>query len=164
MSLLYNEIMKFSKILILILLAFSLIAAPLSLAQETKVDHVAGVFEKLKEKITLFLIFNNEGKADFQKNLTERRLAELEYIMNKNDIDMLEPLTSRYTTYAGNVVNFTLANKVSSKKDPLITMFQNHTKRIAELQSQIPIDSGWWLALQHGINVASSSVERLKTL
>lgn len=156
--------MKFGKILILILLIFSLVSTPLALAQETKVDHVAGLFEKLKEKITLFFIFNKEGKADFQKNLTEKRLAELEYIMNKNDIDMLEPLASRYTTYAGNVVNFTLANRVSSKKDSLISMFQNHTQRIERLQSKIPVDSGWWLALQHGINVASSSAEKVKSL
>lgn len=150
--------------LISFLLVFSLVATPLVLAQETKVDHVAGLFEKLKEKITLFFIFNNEGKADFQKNLTEKRLAELEYVLNKNDINMLEPLSSRYTTYAGNVVNFTIANKVLTKKDSLVAMFQNHTQRIEKLQSQIPVDSGWWLALQHGINVASSSAEKIKKL
>lgn len=134
------------------------------LAKGTKVDHVAGTFEKIKEKISLIFIFDKVAKTNYQQELTEKRLQEMEYIMEAKKIDLLEPTASRYTTYAGNLVNFAVANKVTAKKDDLIKMFEDHEKRVEDLQKKIPLDSGWWLALQHGINVAKQSGERISTL
>ncbi len=142
------------------LILFSAVA----LANTAKVNHVAGTFEKIREKINLIFIFDKAAKANYQQELTEKRLQEMEYIMEANKIDLLEPTASRYTTYAGNLVNFAVANKVTAKKDDLIKMFKDHEIRVEELQKKIPLDSGWWLALQHGINVAKQSKERISTL
>lgn len=134
------------------------------LAKDTKVDHVAGGFEKFREKISLFITFDKGAKTNYQQILTEKRLQELEYILESNKIDLLEPTASRYTTYAGNLVNYVFANKVTEKKSDLIKMFEDHEKRAGELQKKIPLDSGWWIALQHCMNVAKMSEEKLKTL
>lgn len=156
--------MKKINFIAVIILAFLFLVSGVAFAKDIKVDHVAGGFEKIKEKIFLFIIFEKQAKTNYQHDLTEKRLQELEYILESNKIDLLEPTASRYTTYAGSLVNYVLANKVTGKKSDLIKMFEDHEKRAEELQKKVPLDSGWWIALQHSVNVAKMSKEQLKTL
>lgn len=129
-----------------------------------QVNHIANNVEKLQEKITLFFKFDKKDKTKYMEFLSEVRLAELYYGIKSNQLDLLEPSASRYSTYIGNLTNFAMANRVSSEKDELTKMFEQHIKIIEELQSSIPHDSGWWLALQHDINSAKLFKDKIKSL
>lgn len=129
-----------------------------------QVDHIANNIEKIQEKITLFFKFDKKDKTKYMEFLSEKRLAELYYGIKSNQLDLLEPSASRYSTYIGNLTNFAMANRVASEKDELTKMFDKHIKIVEELQSSIPHDSGWWLALQHDINSAKIFEERIKGL
>ncbi|MDO8503259.1 MAG: DUF5667 domain-containing protein [bacterium] len=128
------------------------------------VDHVAGGVEKVKEKLTLFFNFKKEDKARYRQYLTEKRLAELKYVVDTNQIDSIEPVASRYSTYAGLLTNFVVKEEIKTKRDDLLTMFERHRQIVEELQKGFKFESGWWLMLQHNINVTKLSSDQLKTL
>ncbi len=129
-----------------------------------KVDHVAGRIEKFKEKISLFLKFNKKSKTNYYQYLAEKRLAEISYVIEKNDIDSVEPTASRYSTYIGILGNYVDTNKVSEKKNDLINMYERHIKILTELQKKFKHDSGWWLAIQNDINTIKIFIEKTKSL
>lgn len=129
---------------------------------QVTVDHVAGNFEKLKEKLFLFIRFNKESRARYQQFLVEKRLAELAYVIESDQIDRVEETASRYTTYAGNLANFVEAKKVSGVKKDVLEMYGRHEVIILDLQKNFEFESGWWLAIQHGINSTKIFSDQIK--
>lgn len=121
---------------------------------ETKVTHIANVFEKLGEKVTLFFKFSKDSKFSYQKFLLEKRLAELKYVIESKEWQPVEETSSRYATYLSKFNNFVLENNLgSSKKDEIIKIYDRHSKILKELQQNFEYDGGWWLLLQHDINL-----------
>lgn len=131
---------------------------------EVRVDHIAGRLEKLKEKLTLFFKFNKKDKTRYYQFLAGKRLAELSYIIENNQIKFVEETASRYSTYIGTLTNFVVKNKVSSEKEELLKMFDRHIKIIEGLQRRFKFESGWWLAIQHDINSAKLFRDKIKEL
>lgn len=119
---------------------------------------------KIGEKINLLLRFNKVGKVDYYSYLLEKRLAELAFVVESNDHNMVEEAASRYTTYIGIVSNFTKNKQVSEKKDDLLKQYERHGKVLEKLQSRFAANSGWWLAMQHTINSTRDFSEQLKSL
>ncbi len=134
------------------------------ISPEIKIYHVAGGFEKIKEKIILFFKFNNNDKTDYYQYLAEKRLAEVYFVVNSNQINLLEPTASRYSTHIGNLTNFVTTKKISAKKDGLVGMFERHIKIVEEIQKKVPVDSGWWIALRHDINSAKDFKEKIEKI
>src|SRR3990167_8416016 len=87
----------------LMLLSFLVIFITVVKASEVKVDQVAGKFEKLKEKVTLLFKIGRASKTDYLQYLTDKRLAELTFVIGAKQIDDVEPTASRYSTYLGNL-------------------------------------------------------------
>lgn len=127
-----------------------------------KVNHVATVLEKFQEKVTLFFKFSKNDKYNFQKYLLEKRLAELKYVIDNNDWDPVEETSSRYATYLGNFTDFVLKNRLSDKKRDVLETYERHEQILEDLHKKINIDSGWWLLLQHDINLTKIYGEQIK--
>ncbi len=128
------------------------------------VDHIAGGLEKVQEKITLFFKFNSTDKAKYEEFLANKRLAELKYIIDNNLIDYVEEVGSRYETYIGSLTNFVVDKKVISEKDNLFKMYSDHQKILEEISKKFEHDSGWWLVIQHDININKISADRVRKL
>ena len=120
--------------------------------QKTEVNHVANVVEKLQEKLNLFLKFSKDDKADYQKYLVEKRLAELKYVIDTKQGNLVEETTSRYTTYLGNYSSFVIKNKLINKKENILSMYNNHQKILEQLQNAFEPGSVFQMLLQHDIN------------
>lgn len=131
---------------------------------EVKVDHLAGRFEKLQEKLTLFFKFNKKDKVRYYQYLSEKRLAELYYVIQTSQIDSVEETASRYSTYIGTLTNFMVSKNVKEDKDSLINMFDRHIKIIEGLQKKFKFESGWWLAIQHDINSAKLFSDKIRQI
>lgn len=127
------------------------------------VDHVANGLEKLGEKISLYFKFSEEKKLRFKKLLVEKRLAELKYVSNSKKIDLIEETASRYSTYLSIFIDEALSKKLI-KKDELIEMIDNHTKVIEKVQQSYKFETGWWLAIQHDINILKLSLGKIKDI
>lgn len=119
---------------------------------KVEVNHIANVFEKLGEKVTLFFKFSKEGKAHYQEYLLEKRLAELKWVVDSKEWDPVEETSSRYATYLGNFSEFVIKNNLKDKKDEVLSTYERHEKVLEELQRNFEYDGGWWLLLQHDRN------------
>ncbi len=149
-------------IFLVLVLVCSLVFVPEARAQDLKVDHVAGFFEKIVEKTNLFLKFKPQAKAEYLRYLTEKRLAELQYVIDSQKYDLIEPVSSRYTTYTNLLVEMIVKNKLASEKDTVIDMSKRHIEVVLKLESKFKHDSGWWLALQWNVDNLNSIPQRLK--
>lgn len=129
-----------------------------------KVSSIAGSIEKVKEKITLFLKFKEQDKADYYQYLAEKRLAEEQYVIESNQIDLVEETASRYSTYVGILVNYIISNKLVDKKESTLKMLEEDEKVIDRLQNKFDYFSGWWIAIEHDKNTIKIFSQKLKDL
>lgn len=134
------------------------------LAKDLEVNHVAGPIEKIEEKIILIFKFDKNSKADYLKYLSEKRLAEIVYVVKVNKIDSVEETASRFSTYLGNLTNYVISQKLTEKKDALVQAYLGYAEILKDQQKGFKYDSGWWLALQHPINLSKVYSEQLKKL
>ncbi|QQG43499.1 MAG: hypothetical protein HYW45_00580 [Candidatus Daviesbacteria bacterium] len=145
-----------------IIFIFGLVLNNSAYAQESgnssiniQVNHVAGFFEKIAEKLQLFLKFNNQDKVSYHQNLTEKRLAELKFVINSEsytDKDyLLEDTTSRYTSYLGVLTDFIINNHLNEKRKDMTALFDRHRKILEGLRDHFPVESGWWLLLDQDV-------------
>lgn len=131
---------------------------------EVQVDHVANIFEKLKEKITFFFKFSKKDKFNYQKFILEKRLAELKYVVDSKEWQPIEETSSRYATYLGKFNEFVLKSNLGNKKEEILKVYDRHGKILEELQRNFKFESGWWLLLQHDINSTKIFSEQIKSL
>lgn len=130
-----------------------------------KVDRVANLQDRLFERITSFFKFSNQDKYSYQKTLTEKRLAELKYITDNNQGDQLEELSSRYSTYLGQLTELVLKNQMKDKKQELLDMYSNHLQVLEELAKSYDSNTGLGMLMQHDINyvkIYSGQINDLK--
>lgn len=126
-----------------------------------KVDHVANVLDRLKEKITLLFKFSNEEKVNYMQELTNKRLGELVYIMTTGEGDLIEELSSRYATYISRLSTFVEEKKIDNDKINLLKTYETHLNILNNIQQNFEFESGWWILLQHDINTVKMSQEKL---
>ena len=119
---------------------------------KVEVDHVANVFEKLKERVTLFFKFSQDEKFDYQQYLAEKRLAELKYvIVDSKEGNLIEETSSRYSTFLGKFTEFAVENKMTGKKEEMLKIYGEHQK-ILEALNNFEYESGFWMLMMHDIN------------
>lgn len=129
--------------------------------------HIANVVDRIFEKISLFFKFSNRDKIDYQKDLTEKRLVELKYVVEnvENGMgDRIEELSSRYSTYLGYLTEMVVKNKMVDKKQEFLDMYETHAKIIEQLITKVDVDSGFWLLLKHDINYVKIYSDQIKSL
>lgn len=134
-------------------------------AQIQKVNHIANIRERLSERITLFFKFSPVEKINYQKLLAEKRLAELQYVIEEKKGDLIEETSSRYSTYLGRLTQQLVSSRLIGRKDEILKIFNLHSQVIEELTAKIDRDSGFWLLLQHNANsikLYSDQINNLK--
>lgn len=129
-----------------------------------EVNHVANTKDRLWEKIELFFKFSPKDKIDFQQSLVEKRLAELKFIMDNDKGEMIEEVSSRYSTHLGNLTNDVIKNKLTEKKSELLKMLDNHNIILNNLISEVEFESGFWLLLKHDINYVKIYSDQINSL
>ncbi len=129
-----------------------------------KVDHIAGILEKIGEKISMFFKFNKEDKVAYYQELLNKRLAEVNFVMETEQGDMIEETTTRYNAYLGNLSDYLIKNKVISKKESTLAIFEKDTKVFEKLHMQVPVDSGFWILIQHNINSIKIFKEKISQI
>lgn len=161
------------KIILLILIIFlgSLTSATITAASSeptttVKVDQVAGLTGKLIEKATLLLKFNDQDKANYYRNLTEKRLAELELTIKRKDYQkkdfLIEQTSSRYASYVGVTADFIIKHKLSQPKELFLKDLVRHKQILAGLRDNFPANSGWWLLVAQDIDTTDIFSDQLK--
>lgn len=135
-----------------------------SSAQIIQVDHVANLRDRIIERITLFFKFDANSSEEYQSELTEKRLAELKFVISNNNWDPVEEMSSRYSTYLGRLTKFVLDHKMINKKDELLKKYKIEEQVLEQLVKNTEYNSAYWLLLQHDINANKIYQQQLQDL
>lgn len=154
------------KTLLLIIFIIVILTPVLAEAQNTAVKEIRemSTIGRLQEKIALFFKFSSKDKARYQKELIEKRFAELQYIIDNGQGDLIEEASSRYATYVGKFSDYLLAKKLAEEKEEYLKILASHSPVLENLRDYFPSNSGFWLLLQHDINTVQIYSDKLKNL
>lgn len=129
-----------------------------------KIDRISNIRDRLFEKISFFFKFSKEQKIDYLIYLQEKRLADLKYAIDNDQGDLIEELSSRYSTYLGKMANFMSEKKLSYKKEEVLKMMERHKIIIETLHKNFEFESGFWILLQHDINTLKIFSDKIKQI
>ena len=133
-------------------------------SQIMEVNKVTNLRDRLWERITLFFKFSNSDKVNYQQYLAQKRFAELKYVIDSGQGNLIEDTSSRYSTYLGRLTDLIVKNKMVDKKEETLKMFESHLPILEDLLSDQEYNSGFWLLLQHDINYLKLYVDQIKNV
>jgi hypothetical protein len=116
--------------------------------------------KRLSEKIQSKLIFSKVRNVNFQGDLVERRLLELNFIVKNKYLSSLEYSSQRFSAQAGVFIDGldSLENKDSGTT---LQRFSNYEDILNNLRDQFPANSSQWLLLQQNIDTLNILSEKI---
>lgn len=129
-----------------------------------QVEQVANLRDRIWERITLFFKFSNNDKVGYEKYLVQKRFAELKYVIDDGQGNMIEETSSRYSTYLGRLTDRIVRNKMVDKKEEVLKIFESQLPVLEELLSRQEYNSGFWLLLQHDVNYLKLYIDQIKNV
>lgn len=119
--------------------------------------------KRLMEKSIIFIKFSQDSKADYYRDLTLKRLAELKYVVNQNLLGEIEKSSQRFSYEVGNLSDYVIRNKeLSGKKKAISDLLTNSESLLVTLRDKYPANSSYWMLIQHSINSIDLNMEKLK--
>lgn len=108
------------------------------------------ILKRFQEKLKLAFLFSASDKERFYEELVARRLAELKYIVEKNDRFRHEIASKRYFTTAGQLTEYILKNKnLESKKQDVENLLSSHLPVIDDLEKRFNDTTAEWRFIKH---------------
>lgn len=119
---------------------------------------------RLVEKAVIFTKFSKSSKADYYKDLTLRRMAELKYVVKKKFIGEVETSTQRLSYQVGVLSDYLSSNRtdLTEKRQTANDLFLNYKDILENLRDEYPANSSYWMLVQHSINSIDLNLEKLK--
>lgn len=120
--------------------------------------------KRLTEKTITFIKFSQDSKADYYRDLTLKRLAELKYVVNQNLLGEIEKSSQRLSYEVGTLSDYVIRNKeeLAGKKKAISDLLTNSKSLLATLRDKYPANSSYWMLIQHSINSIDLNLEKLK--
>lgn len=117
-----------------------------------KLEHISNIRERLLEKISLFFKFSPSEKAKYQEKLNEKRLAELSYVVEREQWDSIEEVSGRYSTYQGRLVDIITSNRMVDQKNHLLGTLDRHQQVLNYLISKLDPSRSFWRLVKYDID------------
>lgn len=157
------------RVLILSLLIFIVLFMPKVVVAEDnsiyiKADHLPSFWEKVKEKFSLYTTFSKAKKSLYLEELEKKRYGEIRYVFDSGQGDLMEETTSRYSTSVGQLGNFVLNNKISSKKDELMKLLTKQQEDLGQYLLKVEAGSGFWRLISYDIDTDKLYIKKLKSI
>ncbi|MDO8639245.1 MAG: DUF5667 domain-containing protein [Candidatus Daviesbacteria bacterium] len=109
---------------------------------------VKRLFENLMEKFQ----FTHENKEKYYRDLLQKRLAELKYVVDKDYLDQVEKSTQRVSYQVGTLTDYVVGNKLNNEKQSLVNLYKEDKIILEKLRDKYPFNSSYWMLVQHIIN------------
>lgn len=117
---------------------------------------VKRLWEKGREK----LLFSEQSKVTFHKSLLKIRLAELNYVVEKNLLSVVQTSSERFAYTAGILTEELI--KQNKDKEITIKEFQQMQKFLERLRDKYVANTSFWMLIQHDINSLNILSDQLK--
>lgn len=120
--------------------------------------------KRLVEKTILFTKLTKDSKADYYRELSLKRMAELKYVVENNLLGEIERGSQRLSYQVGVFSDYINTNKDELGKEKLATvdLFLGYKSLLSELRDKYPANSSFWMLIQHSINSIDLNMEKLK--
>lgn len=117
--------------------------------------------KRLAEKIQVNFFINSDSKADFYKDLVQKRLAELKHVVDKDYLDQVERSTQRVSYQVGILTDYMVSKKLDKKKSQMIDLLKIDKIILEQLRDKYPANSSFWMLIQHVINSIDLNLKKL---
>lgn len=109
-------------------------------------------FERLIEKAQVNFYISPDSKVDFYKNLLQKRLAELIYIVDHGYLDEVEKSSQRVSYQVGILTDFVVSHKLNNKESAIKNLYNDDKRILEKLRDKYHSNSSFWMLIQHVIN------------
>lgn len=120
---------------------------------------VKRLVEKVQE--TINSIFDKGHKAKFMTQLSDRRLAELMYIVNTEKVHYLEKTASRYISQLGLISEELGRTMVDA--DFVKAHLDKHIAALEEIKDKFELQSAQWLFIQQALETSKVTLSNALT-
>lgn len=147
-----------------------LIAFALSLILSQKASpNIPPLFtlKRVQEKIFLKLKSNPEKRLDYMLFLLDNRLEELGAVVRAKHYDYVLSSASRYSTLAGQITDFILANNLKDNVQNTKHTFEDHYKILVDLYVFYPksdLENHEWKYIQDDYNYLKIYLNKLSSV
>lgn len=118
------------------------------------------LFKRAFEKIRGKIIFSQEKKINFEGKLLEKRLSELNYLVNNKKLTPLETASQRFSAQAGIYIDALNKNGLSYKEN-VLEDFKKYNILLSKLRDNFPANDAYWLLLQQNIDTLNILSDKL---
>lgn len=120
--------------------------------------------KRLIEKGTIFTKFSKVSKAEYYRELTLRRMAELKYVVENNLVGEIQHSTERLSYQIGIISDYINTNKTElvKEKKPISDLLLSYKDLLSNLRDKYPANSSFWMLVQHSINSIDLNLEKLR--
>lgn len=127
------------------------------------IDGFGYVTKRLKEKVKLFFLsFSVESKENYYKELTEIRLAELKFVIDKNNMGNFEKATIRYSSTIGEWTEFILDEKLDERKRPAVEVMTTHLPVVEKLMTRYDGTTAEWRFVKQDFDYLNIYISKLQ--
>lgn len=124
-------------------------------------DGLPFLLKRVKEKIGLFFSLSNESKINNYKKLTEIRLAELKFIIEKKQMGYFEQSTQRYFTTVGQLTALVISKNVKNQYNPIREELLSHIPVLTKLRDSYDFDTAEWRFVEDDINYIKGYIDKI---
>lgn len=118
--------------------------------------------KRIMEKFFYYVNLNVENKADYYRDLLQKRVAELNYIIDNRLLREHQQASERISFYAGKLADHIIANKLEGKKMEISELMKKDKALLANMRDKFPANSSFWMLVQHSINSLDMNLEKLE--
>ncbi|MBI2268245.1 MAG: hypothetical protein HYU80_02215 [Candidatus Blackburnbacteria bacterium] len=119
--------------------------------------------KRFSEKAKLFFLsFSTERSEDYYRQLANRRLAEVKYIIDQNKMAYFEKATVRYSTAVGNWVEYINKKGLSREKEPAVQLLSQHVPVVQKLMEKYDPTTAEWRFVKHDLDYLNIYISQLK--
>lgn len=108
--------------------------------------------KRLKEKLILFLKFDQESRISYIQTLLDKRLSELAYISDNKNTAFIETTSSRYESTAGQLTEALIKFNNPAKEKDAKEKFANHLEILSKIQTNFSPTTAEWRFIENDIN------------
>lgn len=119
--------------------------------------------KRVQEKVFLSVKSGPNDKVDYMSSLLEERLKELGALIKNSSYDYLWSASLRYSTFAGQITDLIVSNRMTDRLEAVKKQFQDHKKVLNDLYVAYPknTDNVEYKYLEDGINYLDIYLEML---
>ena len=117
--------------------------------------------KRFKEKISSNLKFSKKSKIKFQKELLNKRLAEIAYVVDNKLLSYTETSTGRYSATAGKLTEYLRKNKLSDEVDSMKLIFDSHEPSLKKARDEFSADRSEYRLFQYDIDYLNTYKKQL---